>query len=155
MPIQGTTKNYSGRKVDLSIFPVATAAGSASQATIGTNARAIAGPSKVAQNFMRLLLTPLGSLRGDPGAGSNFLDHVRGGYIKFPIDLQQLFSIEAYRVTDYLRRTARPDAPKDEIIRSAILDKFSSSGGTILLSISLTTEEDSLYKFTLPVAWNI
>ena len=148
-----TSTDYTNRKVDLSIFPGIQFANLLADDALGPNSRSIAGPSKVAQNFLRLLMTPLGSYPSDLLLGSNFMLRLRNGSIKLPIDLQQAFSAEALRVTEWMS-SHYGSAPDDEKIASVSLENFTINRGMIQLTINLTTQADSNATFLLPVVWN-
>lgn len=159
MPLAAISSDYSGSdvRVDLSIFPdlglpnraVVSAAG-----RDGMFSRAVAGPAKAAQNYGRILLTPLGSVRSRPSLGSRLRERVNAGEIRYPADLAQVFAAENLRTFTFLAGVSagRPD---DERIATATLaDTFVAPGG-IELKIALTMRSGDATTLRLPVAWSL
>ena len=152
--------NYLGRTVDLSIFaglavsgvPVASGFTVASDSFGAT--QAVAGPSKAAQNYARVLLTPLGSNRARPLLGSNFLPKVRAGAVRYPADLASLFAIENLRVLTFLSTLPAPAFP-DERVQTVTMTAAAVNPTGFAMSLSLTVASGDTLPFLLPVAWSV
>ena len=145
--------DYTGRTVDLSIFPTI----AISMVPVGDSidpSRAIAGPSKLAQNFLRILMTPLGTYASNVDFGSNFMLRLKNGSIKFPVDLSQAFSAEALRVQLQMQKMYAANTPDDEKLGTISLQNFTINRGVVQLTINLTTVAGSSASFLLPVVWN-
>lgn len=153
MAITSTSKNYTGRKVDLSIYPSISVSNTPVTAGMPFS-RAIAGPSKVAQNFARILLTPLGKYRGNPDLGSNFMSRIRSGFVKADVDLLHLFAGESIGVVDFMNNTASDSTPDDERISQVEMTKYSAAQGSFRMTVELTTKGGGSVAFLLPVVWN-
>ena len=153
MAITSTSKNYTGRTVDLSIYPNITVENTQVVSGIPFS-RAIAGPSKVAQNFVRILLTPKGQYRAHPDLGSNFLQRIRSGFVKQDIDLLHLFSGESLGVKNFMDDLVTSSTPLDEQILSVEMTKYSAARGSFSMTIQLTTQGGESVSFLLPVVWN-
>ena len=145
--------NYSGRTVDLSIFPDLSAIGIPAESKLSIQPKAVAGIAMAVQNFARILLTPLGNYRADPLMGSNFSQKLSNRYILYPSDLQQVFLIESARVLDYMA-SHYGSAPLDERIQSVSLLSSSVRSTTISMTIAVVTAAGNTVSFILPVVWN-
>ena len=153
MAITGTSKNYTGRKVDLSIYP-SVSTNNVPVIASAPYSRAIAGPSKVAQNFVRILLTPLGKYRSAPLLGSNFMLKIRSGFVKHDIDLLHLFAGESLGVVEFMNDNEPSSTPDDERILSVVMTKYATPRGDFSMTIELTTRGGNTTQFLLPVVWN-
>lgn len=153
--ISGTSKNYTGRKVDLSLFPTIQSPSVSVNSGLTAEPKAIAGLSAMAQNYGRVLLTPLGTYRGDPLMGSYFFNKLVTRLVRYPSDIQQTFLIESGRVIDYLDTVYAADAPLDEQVRRATLTDIELQGTSIGLVIELESRAGDSVSFLLPVNWNI
>src|SRR4051812_21430592 len=116
--ITGTSEDYTGRQVDIALFPAIQESGVPVPAEFSTNPKAIAGLSMVVQNYGRILLTRQGTYRSDPQMGTKFFDQVVSRGVRYPSDLQHIFLIESGKVLDYLANHYG-NAPLDERISSA------------------------------------
>ena len=157
MPVVATSSNYSGRQVDLSIFPDQRLPNRAVITDIGKDrvfSRAIAGPAKASQNYGRLLLTPLGSVRSHPTMGTKFRERFTQGGLRYGTDPGQVFAAENLRVLDFLDSVSvgRPD---DERIESATLQGFTVVAGGVTLNVALTMRSGDTTTFLLPVSWSL
>ena len=153
MAITGTSVDYSNRLVDLSLYPNISTSGVSVVGNADTS-RAIAGISKVAQNFSRILLTPLGKYRAYPLLGSNLMARIKGGFVNYDADLLHLFSGESMNVINFMNSTAPVDAPADELVYETTLSSYSAARGRFNLEIQLSTFANTDIKFLLPVIWN-
>lgn len=153
MAIIATSKNYTGRKVDLSLYPEIAVSGVPVEGKISPSSRAIAGPSKVAQNFVRILLTPLGKYRAHPKLGSDFMLRLRQGFVRFDVDLLHLFTGEALGVVEFMEAQTTIDTPLDERIAAVELVEYSVIQGSVRLRARLTTQAGDNTTFLLPVSW--
>lgn len=148
--IGSVSQNHQGRRLDLALFPWATGPGQTRMDLSGTHGRAVAGPSKAAQNWVRLLMTPLGTWRSTPEAGSNFpAKFIAGAPLTFD-QIPSLFAVEAMDVIEFMHASA-PDAPDDEWIVSASLADYRVSPGAIALRIEMSFASGDKTEFLLPV----
>ena len=154
MAFSSTSQNYQRRRVDLSIFGDLRVSGLPATSGFGVVSRAIAGPSKAAQNYLLALFTPLGSNGARPGYGSNFMPRVRAGFVRYPGDLSALFAIENLRVQNYLG-TLPASKFADEQIASVTLDAYSVEPTGIKMRLLLTVASGDTLPFLLPVVWNV
>lgn len=155
MAITATSTNYTGRVVDLSLYPSIQTPGIPADMQVSKTPKAIAGLSKMAQNYSRLLLTPLGTFYGDPDRGSLLLTKLSSGTVRFPIQAAQVFLIESERVREYIKQNETPDTPADERIGTVNLISFDLSPTVVSFNISITSESGGNVTFLLPVVPNI
>jgi hypothetical protein len=111
------------RKIDLSLFPVF---------SVGRDGQALAplnlsddpmvttGKAKAIQNYVRILLTPLGHYPSTPDFGSEFYNVYEGNMMS-EAELLNLFASENLRVLEYLHSIYQDDTPPDERITDARL----------------------------------
>lgn len=150
--ISGTTRDYTFRKVDLSLFPDLESPDVAVEMRLGNPAKMITGHSKAAQNFLRALMTPLGHYRSNPDYGSEFSEKVYSGNIVFVEDLPNLFAIESLRIIDSIFADKGSDIPDDEVISRAELADFALSRSQLTLTINVYfRNEDAPKVLRLPV----
>lgn len=149
-----TSTNYSGRTVDLSLFPGASSPGIPVIAQISTRPKAVAGLSKMAQNFARILMTPLGTYRGSPLMGSYFFTKLVSRLVRYPSDISQVFLVERDRVTEYMRSNFSATLTADERIKTARLKEVVVDATSIYLRIEVESEAGGTLPFLLPVNWN-
>ena len=135
--ITSTTTNYTFRKVDLSLYPDLRSAGIPVGMRLGSPARLITGHSKAAQNFLRVLMTPLGHYRSRPDFGSEFSTKIFSGSMIFAEDLPNIFAMESLRVLEQVFDPKSESIPSDEIIIRADLKDFRTSPGTLVMEIYL------------------
>lgn len=149
--ITGASRNYTFRKVDLSIFPGLESPDTPVEARIG-EVSVVSGHSKAAQNFLKALMTPLGHYRSDPDFGSEFSRKVVVGGSIYPEELPNIFAIEALRVLDSIIATKGPNDPDDEVIVSAELVNYSVGRGSVEMTIQLQfRNSDTPRVILLPV----
>ena len=147
--------DYTGRQVDLSIFPGNTIANlPANSGFTAIDSKAIAGPLALAQAVSVALLTPLGHYKSDPLFGSTLIQGLQERKIEYPTDILHNFALAAVDVIQYFDQQ-RPDVPDDEKIATLVLDSYNVSGTTIELSISMTTQAGPSLTFLLPVQWRL
>lgn len=149
-----TTTDYTGRKVDFSFFP-RTTSGVTVEASLRPQPLVIAGPLKASQNFARIILSSLGERKESPQYGSNLLKELSSGYIRYPVQIEQIFSQESLRVLDYIRRNTPVGYPADETIDSVnLLDYSMESRGSLTLSVQIHLVSGDTETFLLPVVWS-
>lgn len=147
-----TSTNYSGRKVDLSIFPSGSDPNVPANSGFSLGGRVISGPLALAQAFSVALLTPLGHYKSDPDFGSTLMADLTERKIQFPSDILHVFALASISVISYFD-TYRRNLPLDEQIDDVILDSYTVQGTVIEMSISLTAKSGSNTTFLLPVQW--
>lgn len=152
--IIGTSRNYAGRQVDLSIFPSQLQPGSPAIAEFSARPKAIAGPSRALQQFAIALLTPLGHYRSDPGYGSHFMPKVLSSELRLTTDLDFLFIKESKRVLEWIATNRPANTPSDEILDDVSMlssDITRTSVAIVGLAMLRTSEP---VNFLLPINWN-
>lgn len=153
--IEGTSINYTGRKVDLSLFPSIANSGIRVAAGVSSNPKAVAGLSMMAQNFARILLTPMGTYRGDPKMGTNFFNKLSSRSMQYPSDIKQAFLIESGRVLEYMHDAVTAATPLDEQVGSVSLGNVDLGSTSVSLRIDLVSKAGNSVFFLLPVNWTI
>lgn len=148
-----TSTNYTGRKVDLSIFPETAFANIPVEANLALGSRAVAGPLALSQAFAVALLTPLGHYRSDPNYGSTLMADLTEKRVEFPSDIQHAFALATISVIGYFDR-AWANHPDDEKIATVALDTYNIRGTVIELSVILKTVAGPTAVFLLPVQWS-
>lgn len=129
--------DYTGRSVDQLIFQGVEVTGDQLvDPSWGTAGEMCTGVQKVAQTWVSLFLTDVGSIPHDLTRGSSFMPAVRMGRIQVDEDVEAEFNLAA----DKVRRTMDQDAadvgnlPDDERLDEAVL-----------LSFDISLEESRLY----------
>lgn len=150
-----TSTDYTGRQVDISIFPEMQTAGVLVDAEFSNNTKAIAGAAMVAQNFTRILLTPFGHYKSDPLLGSNFFSVLTTRNMQFASDLSLSFLLESARTLRYMNSILTDDVPDDERIKSATMLSASVNGTNVEMTIQIETVAGTSITFLLPVQWSI
>lgn len=146
--------DYSGRKVDLSIFPDGVTPNVPVEASLGFAGKVVSGPLAIAQAFAVALLTPLGHYKSDPDFGSTLIEDLSSKKIEMPSDILHAFALSSIPVVSYLD-SARQDAPDDERIDAVRLESYNISGSVIELTIVITTLAGQSATFLLPVQWTL
>ena len=152
MAFPSVSQNYQQRRADLSIFPVRQSAVPITSG-FGASARLIAGPGKAAQNYARILFTPLGSCRSLPGLGSQLVAKLRGGAVRTAADLAGVFAVENLRVLTYLKTLSVLSS--DEQVATVSLDSYGVVPTGVTLGLTLTVASGDTLPFLLPVVWNV
>jgi hypothetical protein len=155
MAISQTSMDYSGRKVDLSIFPGIEFPGVPVIAELTENPKAVAGPSKAGADFTRCLFTPLGHYKSEPNYGSNFLTRMNSGRIRYATTLNFIFNSEAKKIIPYL--ASRPNFTVSDDERFSTLSVKSSFVDRTQLSLVVegTLASGQPVEFLLPIVWNV
>lgn len=148
-----TTQNYTGRKVDLSLFPELKNPLVPVAMSVAGPSKIIAGPAKAAQNFLFALLGREGERPGDPLFGTQFLSRLTQGAVRYPSDVDQIFTLEASKAVEWWNSKSKL-RPLDEQIKGVSLTNQSTSQSNIVLAVSLTTRGESSTTFLIPVNWS-
>ena len=149
--ISTTSTNNSGRKLDICLFPETVGPGPVRLEVPGPVAKVTSGRIKASQNYVRLLLTPLGTWRSDPTAGSNFSSRFLSG-IAFTFDqIPSFFAAESLSVIQFMANNRSANTPADERIVSATLLSYSVLTGSLTMSIQLAYADGAGTELTLPV----
>jgi hypothetical protein len=157
MAIKSQTTDYTGRRRDVSILQYPDSSISDPQPVnpvFGKLSRFCAGPQKLIQRYMLLLMTNTGSQEFYPEDGVDFLWTLQGGIS--PVDriaATQLFTLANYQVVTKLKRyqTDNPDLPLDEQIDKAELTDIALGGGAVSFDVKLTTLAGSAVDFLIPL----
>jgi hypothetical protein len=148
-----TSQNYSGRKVDLSLFPDLKSPSTPVSMTVEGAGRVIAGAAKAAQGFLLALLSSQGERPGDPEFGTKLLYRLRTGGVRYPSDIDQIFTMEASRAMDWWNSKSKL-RPTDEQIKNVELVARNISQTDISMSMVLTTLGGDNVTLLLPVKWS-
>lgn len=149
-----TSKDYTGRTVDLSLFPQISSSDVPSAMGIGPQTRVISGPLKACQKFIAVLMTELGSDRVRPNMGTSLPAALKGGRIFIsPGQIEQAFNVEAAIAVNYLDAVRKPGQPLDEIITEVRLRTYSSARRSLSLTADATMADGSTSPILLPVIW--
>lgn len=151
--ISSTSTVYTGRLVDLSLFPNLNLPDTPEPMTVAGISKVTAGISKAIQGFVLCLLSPQGSNFEDPTMGTNFSSRMGYGGIKYPSDISQIFAIEASKAVDWWNFNSKA-RPLDEQIKSVDLTNQRIGTTSISLSIKVTTKAETDISFLLPVKWS-
>ena len=144
-----TSVNYSGKLIDLCILETGQQEGYGDvNVGIAASGQVIAGPYKVAQKYLKFLLTRLGSIPSEPTYGTQFLDKLLNGRIANSQALQIQFYASSPAAVNYvLNSNLTPSS--DETLTGVALDSFSVIEDTATLKIRLTFADSSV--ITVPV----
>jgi hypothetical protein len=157
MAIATQTTDYSGRTRDVSILQYPNSASVDAQEVFprfGVPSRFCAGPQKLIQRYMILLLTNIGSQEFFPGDGCPFLWTLQAGIS--PVDnitATQIFTQANYKTVLTLKnyQVNHPNDPLDEQLASANLLGISLQGGYASFDVKLTTLAGSTVNFLVPL----
>ena len=157
MPILAETTDYSERIVDVSVLqsPDATLPGGQSMApSFGNPSRFCAGPQKLIQRYVILMLTNIGSQPEYPEFAAPFLWTLQAGIS--PVDTiraRQIFSIADYSVVGIIKnyQITNPNLPLDEQLASTKLLRLALGGGYAGFDVQLTTLAGSSINFLVPL----
>lgn len=152
--ITGVSTNYTGRKVDLSIFPTMMTAGVPAIAQFSNKTKGIAGPSRELQRYAIALLTPLGHYRSDPTYGSNFLQKLWSSQLRFNTDLNFLFIKETQRVLEWLAVNRPANTPTDEMLASVTLVSSNLTLTSVNITANAVMQSDDALTLLLPINWS-
>lgn len=141
--------NYSGKSIDLCIIETGQQEGYGDvNVGISGSGQVIAGPYKVAQKYLKFLLTKRGSVPSEPDYGTRFLEKLLNGAVANSQALQvQFYSNSPLAVNYVLNSNLSPSA--DETLTGVALESFSVVKDTATLKIRLTFVDSSV--ITVPV----
>lgn len=141
--------NYSGKSIDLCIIETGQQEGYGDvNIGIAASGQVIAGPYKVAQKYLKFLLTKRGSIPSEPDYGTRFLERLLNGYVANSQALQIQFYANSPLAVNYVLNSNLNPAP-DETLVGVALDSFSVVKDTATLKIRLTFVDSSV--ITVPV----
>jgi hypothetical protein len=152
--ISAISTNYSGRRVDLSLFPRLLLPNAPVEMEVSRLPMSIAGPAKAAQGFVKSLLTAQGEIPGDPTAGTNFFARISNSSIRYPSDMEHLFLIESSKAVDAWNESSAGSRPLDEQINRVALVGLEIGIQGVSISIELFTRAGESTTFLLPVNWS-
>jgi hypothetical protein len=140
MPI---SKNYINRSIDLCLLDTSANPGPETvQAGISNSGSVIAGPYKVAQKFLKFLLTEANSVLAEPDYGTDFIVKLLSGQIQNEAELNLRFYKEVDSIVTYIANS-NTNPSSDEKLIAANLESFSIMGDYATLRIQLTFEDQS------------
>lgn len=151
--ISSTSTSYTGRLVDLSLFPEIRSAGVPADMTLEPSGAVVAGVSKAVQGFLICLLSSEGENREDPFFGTNFRSRMILTNVRYPSDVDQIFTLEASKAIDWWNRNSK-SRPLDEQIKTVELVSQSLTSTKVSLRLKLYSKSESDIDFLLPVNWS-
>lgn len=157
MAISGTSTNYVDRKKDISIlqYPDATIVGAQDmRVEFDLVTKYCSGIQKLAQKYVIILFTNIGSQKYYPDFGTEFLWTLQAGISPTDkIAAAQIFNLASYDAVNTLKRhqAERDNIPLDERIASASLEDISLYGGSVSFSVQLNTEASTGVTFLIPL----
>ncbi len=151
--ITSTSTNYTGRLVDLCLFPGLNLPDTPRPMTVDGVAKVTTGISKAVQGFAVALLSREGENYEDTNFGTNFSSRMGYGGVKYPSDIGQIFAIEASKAIDWWNTNSK-GRPLDEQIKAVDLVDQRIGATSVSLSIKVTSRADSDISFFLPVNWS-
>lgn len=101
----------------------------------------ITGPTKVAQRFLFYLLTPIGTVPGQPTVGTDFLSTVRTFRSEF--DLFAAFSVSEPQAGVAVRACESTDDPLAERYGFARLSGIAVDGDQVTLTLTVVAADGS------------
>lgn len=137
------SKDYTNRNIDLCILDTSDNTGVETvDVGILSSGSVIAGPYKIAQKFLKYLLTELGSVLAEPQYGTDFIIRLMGGHIQTEAELKLRFYKEVDFILNYIA-ASNPNPTADENLLSVSLENFSVSGDSAIMRIQFTFEDQS------------
>lgn len=110
------------------------------------------GIQKLIQDWILLMLTPKGSLPFDPERGCSFLEEALGARTEEAVRVAFVFANAD--VIQQLRNMEEGEQNDDERIDSVTLDSINIIGGTISVSVTLTSMAGDSREVQLPITSN-
>jgi hypothetical protein len=157
MPILGTTTDYTGRTVDISVlqYPDALAVGTKKETpAFGNPSNLCAGVQKLVQRYTIMMLTNIDSQPEYPNFAASFLWTLQAGVS--PVDsirVRQIFALADYAVVNIIKsyQVLHPNLPLDEQLARTSLINLSLSTGTVEFDVQLTTLAGTAVNFLVPL----
>ena len=150
--------DYTGRTVDLLIFQGVEPSGKQRIHTgfaLDEGGYVCTGVQKVAQSWLILFLTDLGTVLNKPTRGSSFLHAMRTGRIRVEDDVSAEFSLAAEQVRQTMGLDASADGtlPADERLDEAVLLEFDldQAASYLYLKVRILTVAGDSRDVILPV----
>jgi hypothetical protein len=135
--------DYVGRKVDLFLFrnvaPLGDRLLTPALITETDGGLLVTGIEKMAQRFLMILGTPMGSMRYLPQVGCLFLAEARAGGWRTASDVSRSFAASLQDVKRQMRLVETASDPDDERLSDAKLLSATLENGVALLRIQLTS----------------
>lgn len=137
------SKDYTNKNIDLCIIDTSDNTGLETvDVGILNSGSVIAGPYKIAQKFLKYLLTELGSVLAEPQYGTEFITQLMSGQIQTEAELKLRFYKEVDFIITYISKS-NPNATADETLLNANLENFSIVGDSAIMRIQFTFEDQS------------
>lgn len=137
------SKDYTNRSIDLCILDTSDNTGVETvDVGILNSGSIIAGPYKIAQKFLKYLLTELGSVLAEPQYGTDFIIRLMSGQIQTELELKLRFYREVDFIITYISNS-NPNSTADETLLAASLENFSIVGDSVIMRIQFTFEDQS------------
>ena len=142
---------YGDRLVDVLTFQGAAQPGErAITLTLGNPGMYCTGIQKVAQSFLGLFLTDVGSMSNDPDYGTQFMPSLKQGYIYDEAGMTAAFYAAVLDVQNYLANN-QPDNLPDETLQQVDLVSWNMQPGSLSLTVRLTTAAGETRTYFVPV----
>lgn len=117
---------------------------------VDNNYKICTGIQKLAQSVVYLLLTKLGSVKGNPAQGTQFLLTVESG-IRDESTLEAALVLAAYDIKRQLNIEITDDTPDDEILDGLTLNSMSLIGSTLSLSVTIQSVAGNSREIVIPI----
>lgn len=148
------TTAYSNRVYDLSMLQGVNdmLAVRVDQSLFGNNGEVCTGVQKLAQQWLILFMTELGSMgHQHANRGTMFMYWARSGYIRVEFDVRTYFNFAAQDVYSQMRAAETVDMPADERLQNAELIGFQIFEGQLSLSIHIISLAGAAREVILPI----
>ena len=151
-----TYLDYSDRTVDLVIFsgsiPTSATPLSMALASPGESGQINTGILKLAQRFLLLLLTPLGSIPHLPLVGCDFMPQLEQGLLRSSLDVHAAFSAAVSDLQLQLQAEEEETDPDDERFASATILSLTLTVDSASLSLLISSRAGDSRKVVLPLS---
>ena len=148
--------DYIDRTVDLVAFsgpfPSATIPLTMALANEGEGGQLQTGILKLAQKFMLLLLTPIGSIPGLPLSGCDFMPKLQQGLLRTTLDVYAAFSSAVSDIKIQILAEESTTMPDDERFSSAVIIKLRLTADSASITLQITSLAGSSRKVVLPLS---
>jgi hypothetical protein len=155
MSISSISTDYTGRKADLSLFPQQKVPLVLAPLEFSASPKSIAGILKGSQNYLRVLLTPRGCYKSDPTFGTQLVQQIRSGSLKYPGDVLHLFAMESGKAESWIRQRESSSDPADERIGTVVLESFDLDRTRLKMDLTYTSASGENISLLVPVQLNL
>ncbi len=150
-----TVVDYIGRTVDVLAFqgvsPDTEVLLSQSLVSPGEGGEICTGVQKLAQRWLIEFLTIQGTLLYLPVRGCPFMGQLARGELHTSLDAEQAFYLSANQVRSNLQAEEDTTMPDDERFASSALDSIAVGGGSLTLTVTITSLAGNTAAIILPI----